>query len=143
MSTVWQAPPMTLCARRLSSGRRHSRKHSACPAPRIHRRPDPETITANRSIRDLKIMWRFRARRNATRPVHTTLLFPGRCSVDGGIPNQPESLHQQGSEKTPFRCPYFYPYSKDRVFLLFRRPRFPISARQKTVRIPLRTPPTD
>jgi len=55
-------------------------------------------------------MWRFRARRNATRPVHTTLLFPGRCSVDGGMPNRPETLYSQGSDKKLFRYPYFYPY---------------------------------
>ncbi|CAE6938698.1 hypothetical protein R69927_07568 [Paraburkholderia domus] len=29
---------------------------------------------------------------------------------DGGMPNRPESLYRQGSEKTPFRYPYFYPY---------------------------------
>ncbi|MBB5466039.1 hypothetical protein HDG32_002146 [Paraburkholderia sp. CI2] len=53
------------------------------------------------------------------------------------MPNRPESLYQKGSEKTPFRYPYFYPYSKSLVFPLSGTARFPISTSRKTVRIPI------
>jgi hypothetical protein len=32
------------------------------------------------------------------------------------MPNRPESLYSQGSEKTPFRYPYLYPYKKRPIF---------------------------
>lgn len=57
------------------------------------------------------------------------------------MPNRPETLYRQGSEKTPFRYPYFYPYSKRPVFPLSRTIRFPISTPQNTVRIPIQHRP--